>query len=132
MMNKGIIVAAIALAAGGCGSSSKSAAKPSSRSSSASSRTTTSTNAGTASGQALVRAYGGAKVKTKVVLASDFGLWVSGQAKANGVSTAPAQPLSPSQRKAAAAVVLAYAKQLVAKREIEPAAVAYLKAHGVS
>jgi hypothetical protein len=65
-------------------------------------------------------------------LASDFGFWVSGTAHANGFPAAPAKALPPAQRKAAAAVVIAYAKQLAAKGKIESDAVSYLEAHGVA
>lgn len=88
---------------------------------------------GTMSGQAFIRQYDTATDKFDAILADDFKLWVGG--KLTGDLALPGSPLSPltrAQREAAAAVVIGYVKQLVAKGQLAPRAPSWLKAHGVA
>lgn len=88
---------------------------------------------GTMSGQAFIRQYDTATDKVDAILADDFKLWADGELTGDlALPDSPGSPLTPAQRKAAAAVVMAYAKQLVAKGQLDSSAPSWLKAHGVA
>jgi hypothetical protein len=103
-----MIVLTIAVVAGGCGGSSSSGSSTSSAQASSGSGTSSGeATTGTSSGQALIRAWSSVTSPTLVVFVQDFNLWVDGQAREAG---APAAPLSPQARDAAAAIALRYAQ----------------------
>ncbi len=88
---------------------------------------------GTMSGQAFIRQYDTATDKVDAILADDFKLSADGELTGDlALPDSPGSPLTPAQRKAAAAVVMAYAKQLVAKGQLDSRAPSWLKAHGVA
>lgn len=116
-------VAFAAMAIAGCGSTS--------------SHSSTVSQLGTAAGQGFVRAFSPVKYKSAGALAADFSLWVSGKGWSSAPGAPPGSALTPAQRHAAAAVVLAYALRLVSEDQL-PATLpdgqsvtAYLRSHGV-
>jgi hypothetical protein len=94
---------------------------------------------GVAAGQAFVRVYSPVKDKSAYTLAQDFQTWSAGKlATASVQGSPPGSRLSASEHRAAAGVVLAYARHLVGIGQL-PATLpggenllAYLKARGVN